>query len=94
MRAPASRNRRESRVNRRHRTRTKGTDEKTDPNPEIGEQPLEKGEAESESAGVEAQGSETDSETPVGTEKPDRANENDDFLAFSKQKLKENIAEK
>ena len=62
-------------------------DEKTDSNPEIGDQPPEKGEAESESVGVEAQGSETDGETPVGAE-------NDDFLAFSKQKLKENTAEK
>ena len=68
--------------------------EKSGPKPEIGEQPPEKGEAESESAGVEAQGSETDGETPVGTEEPDRANKNDDFLAFSNQKLKENIAEK
>ena len=69
-------------------------DEKVDSNPEIGDQPPEKGEAESESVGVEAQGSETDGETPVGAEKPDRAIENDDFLAFSKQKLKENTAEK
>ena len=67
-------------------------DEKADSNPEIGNQPPEKGKA--ESAGVKAQGSETDSETPVGTKEPDRANENDDFLAFPKQKLKENIAEK
>ena len=69
-------------------------DEKIDSNPEIGDQPPEKGEAESESVGVEAQGSETDGETPVGAEKPDRANENDYFSAFSKQKLKENTAEK
>ena len=69
-------------------------DEKVDSNPEIGDQPPEKGEAESESVGVEAQGSETDGETPVGAEKPDRANENEYFSAFPKQKLKENIAEK
>ena len=62
-------------------------DEKIDSKPEIGDQPPEKGEAESESVGVEAQGSETDGETPVGAE-------NDDFSAFSKQKLKENTAEK
>ena len=61
--------------------------EKTGPKPETGELPPEKGEAESESVGVEAQGSETDGETPVGAE-------NDDFSAFSKQKLKENTAEK
>ena len=62
-------------------------DEKADLNPEIGNQLPEKGKAESA-------GSETDGETPVGTKEPDRANENDDFLAFPKQKLKENIAEK
>ena len=56
-------------------------DEKTDPNPETGDQPPEKGEAESESVGVEARGSETDGETPVGAE-------HDDFSAFSKQKAK------
>ena len=52
-------------------------DEKTDLNPETGDQPPEKGEAESESVGVEAQGSETDGDTPVGAEKPDRAIENE-----------------
>ena len=52
-------------------------DEKIDSNPEIGDQPPEKGEAESESVGVEAQGSETDGETQVGAEKPDRAIENE-----------------
>ena len=56
-------------------------DEKTDPNPKTGDQPPEKGEAESESVGVEARGSETDGETPVGAE-------HDDFSAFSKQKAK------
>ena len=85
-------------------------DEKVDRNPETGDQPPEKSDLEStsesasesesdlesasESDFVEVQGSETDGETPVGAEKPDRANENDDFLAFSKQKLKENTAEK
>ena len=55
--------------------------EKTGPKPETGGQPPEKGEAESESVGVEARGSETDGETPVGAE-------HDDFSAFSKQKAK------
>ena len=61
--------------------------EKADPNSEIGKQPPEKGEAESESAGVKAQGSETDGETP--TEEPERVKENDDFSALSKQQLTE-----
>ena len=51
------------------------------PNAKTGDQPPEKGEAESESVGVEARGSETDGETPVGAE-------HDDFSAFSKQKAK------
>ena len=62
-------------------------DEKVDRNPETGDQPPEKGEAESESVGVEARGSETDGETPGGAEY-------NDFSAFSKQKLKEITAEK